>query len=61
METKLENNHYDSIESFLLDCQLMFSNCRTYNGEDSTYTVQANKLERSLDRILKKRLVNAPG
>lgn len=60
METKLENNHYESVEAFLLDCQLIFSNCRKYNGDDSTYTVQANKLEKALDKILKKRLANAP-
>lgn len=56
METKLENNHYDTVEAFVLDCQLIFSNCRKYNGDDNTYTVQANKLERALDKILKKRL-----
>jgi histone acetyltransferase len=55
MESKLENNHYNSIDDFISDAQLIFENCRQYNGEKSTYTNQANKLEKALDRILKKR------
>lgn len=55
MEYKLENNHYESIEGFVADVKLMCSNCRQYNGEKSTYTKQANLLEKALDRILKKR------
>jgi histone acetyltransferase len=61
METKLENNHYENVDSFLLDCQLIFSNCRKYNGEnDNQYSKAANKLEKSLDKILRKRMANAP-
>ncbi|EIW70367.1 hypothetical protein TREMEDRAFT_29235, partial [Tremella mesenterica DSM 1558] len=55
MESKLENNHYATIEDFVADAKLIFSNCRQYNGEKSTYTVQANKLEKALERIMKKR------
>ncbi|OXG24839.1 histone acetyltransferase [Cryptococcus neoformans Tu401-1] len=55
MEYKLENNHYESIEGFVADVKLMCANCRQYNGEKSTYTKQANLLEKALDRILKKR------
>jgi histone acetyltransferase len=55
MESKLENNHYNSIDDFISDAQLIFENCRQYKGEKSTYTNQANKLEKALDRILKKR------
>jgi histone acetyltransferase len=55
MEHKLENNHYNSVEEFLTDARLIFDNCRQYNGEKSTYTNQANKLEKALDKILKKR------
>jgi histone acetyltransferase len=57
MEYKLENNHYASIDDFVHDAQLIFTNCRRYNGEKSTYTTQANKLEKALDRIMKKRNV----
>ncbi|ODN94203.1 histone acetyltransferase [Cryptococcus wingfieldii CBS 7118] len=55
MEYKLENNHYESIEDFVSDVKLMCANCRQYNGEKSTYTKQANAMEKALDKILKKR------
>ncbi|WWD03055.1 hypothetical protein V865_001099 [Kwoniella europaea PYCC6329] len=55
MEYKLENNHYETVEDFVGDAKLMFDNCRQYNGEKSTYTKQANLLEKALDKILKKR------
>ena len=55
MEYKLDNNHYESVEDFLVDARLMFNNCRQYNGDKNTYTQQANKLEKALGQILKKR------
>ncbi|WWC62045.1 uncharacterized protein I303_104633 [Kwoniella dejecticola CBS 10117] len=55
MEYKLENNHYESVEDFVADARLIFENCRQYNGDKSTYTKQANQLEKALDKILKKR------
>lgn len=55
MESKLENNHYDTIESFMDDVRLMCANCRQYNGDKNTYTAQANKLEKAAERILRKR------
>lgn len=56
MEYKLENNHYNSMDDFVNDARLIFANCRQYNGEKNQYANLANKLERSLDRILKKRM-----
>jgi histone acetyltransferase len=55
MEYKLENNHYNGVDDFIADVQLICSNCRRYNGEKNTYAVQANRLEKALDRILKAR------
>jgi histone acetyltransferase len=55
MEYKLENNHYEGVEHFISDVRLMCNNCRQYNGDKSTYTVQANRLEKALDRILRAR------
>lgn len=55
MEYKLESNNYGSVEEFMADAQLIFNNCRQYNGDKNTYTTQANKLEKALERILKKR------
>ena len=56
MEYKLENNHYGNVEDFMRDAQLMFNNCKQYNGAGSTYFNQASNLERALDRILKARM-----
>ncbi|KAK4686728.1 histone acetyltransferase, partial [Tremellales sp. Uapishka_1] len=55
MEYKLENNHYQTVEDFVNDANLIFTNCRNYNGEKNTYTQLANKLQKALERILKKR------
>lgn len=55
MEYKLENNHYNGVDDFILDVQLMCNNCRRYNGEKNTYAQQANRMEKALDRILKAR------
>jgi histone acetyltransferase len=55
MEDKLENNHYGGIDDFLADAKLIFDNCRKYNGDKNTYSQQANKLEKALERIMKKR------
>lgn len=56
MEYKLENNHYSTIEDFKRDAQLIFDNCRRFNGTN-TYTTQANRLEKALERIMKQRQV----
>lgn len=59
MESKLENNHYDTIESFIADAKLIFENCWQYNGKDgNTYSVQATRLDKALTRILKQRQAN---
>lgn len=59
MEYKLENNHYESLDDFLADANLIFVNCRQYNGEKSTYSVQANKLEKAFHISLKKRQLDS--
>ncbi len=48
METKMENNQYDDLDSFLKDAQLIFDNCRQYNGLSSSYGKLATKLEKFL-------------
>lgn len=55
MEYKLENNHYLGVDDFVRDAQTMFNNCRQYNGERSTYSTQANRLEKALEKILRQR------
>lgn len=46
MELKLDSNLYPTLEVFLKDAGLIFSNCRRFNPETSTYVKNANKLER---------------
>ncbi|ABN64461.2 predicted protein [Scheffersomyces stipitis CBS 6054] len=53
MESKLENDKYDSFDQFLYDCRLIFKNCRSYNGESTTYFKNANKLEKFLNNKIK--------
>ncbi|EJD52403.1 hypothetical protein AURDEDRAFT_55704 [Auricularia subglabra TFB-10046 SS5] len=37
MEHKLEHHRYSTIDDFVADCQLIFSNCLTYNPENTIY------------------------
>ena len=46
MESKLEADQYTTPEEFIKDAQLVFNNCRKYNGENTPYTKSANKLEK---------------
>lgn len=42
IEAKLEANVYPDLASFLIDTNLIFENCRTYNSEGSNYVRNAN-------------------
>jgi histone acetyltransferase len=53
MEIKLENDKYESMDDFIYDCKLIFNNCRQYNGENTTFYKNANKLEKSVIAKLK--------
>ncbi|CAN3363956.1 histone acetyltransferase Gcn5p [Diutina catenulata] len=53
MESKLENDKYESFDQFLYDCRLIFNNCRAYNGESTTYYKNATKLEKFLNSKVK--------
>jgi histone acetyltransferase len=50
MEDKLNNDKYATVEDFITDAQLIFNNCRKYNGEGSVYVKAAGRLERELWR-----------
>ncbi|CDZ97028.1 histone acetyltransferase [Phaffia rhodozyma] len=53
MELKLDSNLYPTLNDFLSDAGLIFSNCRRFNPETSTYVKNANKLERYMkERVL---------
>lgn len=53
IETKLENDKYESMDDFIYDCKLVFNNCRQYNGESTTFYKNANKLEKAVIAKLK--------
>lgn len=53
MEVKLENDVYESMDDFIYDCKLIFNNCRQYNGENTTFYKNANKLEKAVIAKLK--------
>ncbi|CDR37661.1 CYFA0S01e14400g1_1 [Cyberlindnera fabianii] len=53
MEQKLENDHYGTMEEFVYDARLVFNNCRSYNGDNTTYYKNANKLEKFFNSKLK--------
>ncbi|KAH3674200.1 hypothetical protein WICMUC_003442 [Wickerhamomyces mucosus] len=53
MESKLENDHYSTMEEFVYDAKLVFNNCRSYNNETTTYFKNANKLEKFFNSKIK--------
>ncbi|CAM9014709.1 unnamed protein product [Wickerhamomyces anomalus] len=53
MESKLENDHYSTLEEFVYDARLIFNNCRKYNNETTTYFKNANKLEKFFNSKVK--------
>ncbi|KAI5954451.1 GCN5 [Candida jiufengensis] len=53
MESKLENDKYESFDQFLYDSRLIFKNCRSYNGDTTTYFKNANKLEKFMNNKIK--------
>lgn len=53
MEKRLEQDHYGSPEDFVRDAKLIFTNCRRYNNESTSYWKNANKLEKFMNQKLK--------
>ena len=46
MEEKHETDHYPTPEDFVKDAMLIYTNCRKYNNETTSYAKSANKLEK---------------
>ncbi|CAH1787491.1 unnamed protein product, partial [Owenia fusiformis] len=57
IEKKLNDKAYLSKMQFLDDFQLMFENCREYNGVESDYSKMSTNLEKHLTKITKKYIV----
>jgi histone acetyltransferase len=56
MEQKLEANQYPSLRGFIDDAQLIFDNCRQYNGEGSSYGKNATRLEKFMRELIAERM-----
>ncbi|KAK2175125.1 hypothetical protein NP493_746g01035 [Ridgeia piscesae] len=56
MEKKLRNGEYVFRDQFAADFNLIFDNCRKYNGPVNDYTLLANKLEKFVKRVMEKYL-----
>ncbi|PVU87937.1 hypothetical protein BB560_006417 [Smittium megazygosporum] len=50
VKENIENGKYDSLESFIFDTKLIFSNAREYNGENSRYARCANTLQKFFEQ-----------
>lgn len=53
METKLEQDAYETPEDFIRDALLVFINCKKYNGEQTPYHKAAVKLEKEMWKKVK--------
>ena len=54
MEHKLDTNRYITLDDFVADARLVFSNCKLFNGQDTIYYKAAVAVEKCLDtRLLK--------
>lgn len=53
METKLEQDAYETPEDFVRDVMLVCNNCRRYNSETTPYHKAASKLEKELWKKVK--------
>ncbi|KAK7683517.1 hypothetical protein QCA50_013351 [Cerrena zonata] len=46
MEHKIETNQYTTLDGFITDAKLIFSNCKWYNGPDTVYHKAAITMEK---------------
>ncbi|RUS27746.1 Bromodomain-containing protein, partial [Jimgerdemannia flammicorona] len=53
VEQKLNNCEYDSVDAFVSDVRLIFSNCYLYNGRESAVSNLAHNLEMAFEKSLK--------
>ena len=52
MDSKLEKDAYKDIEDFIRDFDLIISNCRLYNSENTPYS----KCAKNLDTFFKQKM-----
>ena len=52
MRERVQQGHYDTVDLFIEDIELMFKNARIYNRKDTVYYKMADKLESSIKPFL---------
>lgn len=53
MEQRLEADYYETPDDFVRDANLVFTNCKKYNNETTTYYKNAAKLEKFFNNKLR--------
>lgn len=55
VQAKVNAREYSSLDQFIADVRLIFTNCYTFNGVDSPISLMAAELEKAFDRALYKK------
>jgi hypothetical protein len=54
VQSKLTNNQYITIDQIFTDIQLIWDNCKRYNIEGSAIYKQAQNMEKSCEKLIKR-------
>lgn len=54
VERKLNNVEYETVDDFVSDISLIFSNCYLYNGRELPVSICAANLETAFNRLLRR-------
>jgi hypothetical protein len=54
VQVKVNTQQYSTIDDFVADVRLIFSNCYLFNGHDSPISIMATELEKAFDRAVYK-------
>lgn len=54
VQAKVNSQQYSTIDEFVADVRLIFSNCYAFNGHDSPVSTMATELEKAFDRAVYK-------
>jgi bromodomain-containing factor 1 len=54
VQAKLGTHQYNTVDEFVSDVRLIFSNCYLFNGQDAPVSLMAAELEKAFDRAVYK-------
>ena len=55
VQAKVNARQYSSLDQFIADVRLIFTNCYTFNGVDSPVSLMATEVEKAFDRAVYKK------